>query len=67
MARFSYSRRKSSIGSPDWLPKNGTLLERGTGMAAGPVAVAIVEVGKRRIEDIFVGGIEGGRIVEDER
>ena len=65
MARFSYSRRKCSIGSPDWSPKNGALLERGAGIATGPVAVAIV-VGRWRIDDIFVGGI-GGRIVEDER
>jgi hypothetical protein len=42
MAKFSYSRRKCSIGSPDWSPKNGALLERGAGIATGPVAVAIV-------------------------
>lgn len=39
-ARFSYSRKKTSSVSPDWSPKNGALLERGAGIAAGPVVVA---------------------------
>ena len=63
VAISSYSRRKSSSGSPTRPEKNGALCERAAGMAAGPVAgLAAICLGAA----ITAGGCTGaaGAVVE---